>query len=86
MSELTSEIIWAVAAFCTTISFVPQALRTIRTKDTKWLSLKMYVMFTIWVFLWLIYWILLIAYPIIIANFITLILAGTILGYKIKYK
>lgn len=86
MSELAIQVMWFLAAFCTTISFVPQAMRTIRTRNTKWLSLKMYVLFTLWVFLWFIYWIFLQSYPIIIANFITLILAWTILGYKLKYK
>ena len=79
-------IIWYIAAFSTTISFLPQALKTIKTKNTKSLSLPMYIMFTFWVWMWLIYWILLNAYPIIIANTITLLLAWIILWYKIKYK
>ena len=79
-------IIWYIAAFSTTVSFLPQALKTIKTKNTKSLSLPMYIMFTFWVWMWLIYWILLNAYPIIIANTITLLLAWIILWYKIKYK
>lgn len=85
MEKLTIEIIWSIAAFCTTASFLPQAIKTIKTKDTKSLSLPMYILFTFWVFMWLLYWIWVNSYPIIIANSITLILAGIILGYKIKY-
>jgi MtN3 and saliva related transmembrane protein len=44
-----------IAAFSTTISFLPQAIKTIKTKDTKALSLPMYLLFTFGVFMWLIY-------------------------------
>ena len=81
-----TEIIWMIAAFSTTFSFLPQAIKTIRTKDTKALSLPMYVLFTFWVFLWLIYWLQINSLPVILANSITLILASIILFYKIKYK
>ena len=86
MNETIIEIIWFIAAFWTTASFLPQALQTIKTKDTKALSLPMYILFTFWVFMWLIYWIWVMSYPVIIANAITLILAWIILWYKIKYK
>jgi len=81
-----TEIIWYLAAIWTTLSFIPQVIKTIKTKDTKALSLPMYIIFTIWVFLWLIYWYKINSYPVIIANFITFILASIILWYKIKYK
>jgi MtN3 and saliva related transmembrane protein len=79
-------ILGFVAAFCTTISFVPQALRVIKTKQTKDLSLGMYSMFNFGIILWLIYGVMIDAWPIIIANIITLVLTLTILGLKIKYK
>lgn len=75
-----------VAAFCTSVSFVPQALRVIKTKHTKDLSLGMYSMFNFGIVLWLIYGVMIDAWPIIIANAITLVLTLTILGLKIKYK
>ncbi len=74
------------AAFCTTISFLPQAVKTIKTKDTSGISLEMYVIFTIGVFSWLAYGILVKDTPIIIANAVTFILASIILGLKIKHK
>ena len=79
-------IIGFIAATCTTISFLPQVLQVIKTKDTKGLSLSMYFTFTIGIFLWLIYGIMIANFPIIIANIITLILALTILIMKLKYK
>jgi MtN3 and saliva related transmembrane protein len=74
------------AAALTTISFLPQAIAVIKTKHTKDLSVSMYFIFTIGVFLWLIYGLLLKTPPIIIANTITLIFSSTILFMKIKYK
>ena len=83
MDALT--IIGLVAAACTTISFLPQAIRTIKTKHTKDLSLAMYLIFTTGIFLWLIYGILVQDLPLIIANIITFLFALTILILKIKY-
>lgn len=79
-------ILGFVAAFCTTVSFVPQALRVIKTKHTKDLSLAMYSLLNIGIILWLIYGVMIDAWPIIIANTITLSLTLIILVLKIKYK
>lgn len=75
-----------LAAVLTTISFIPQALLIIKTKDTKGISLPMYILFTIGVACWLLYGIYFGMIPVIIANFITLALAIVILTFKIKYK
>jgi MtN3 and saliva related transmembrane protein len=72
------------AAFCTTMSFLPQAILTIRTKDTESLSLGMYSLFTFGVILWLIYGFYKHDYALICGNAVTLILAATILAFKIK--
>jgi MtN3 and saliva related transmembrane protein len=82
----TFTIIGLVAATCTTISFVPQAIRIIKTKHTKDISLAMYSIFTTGIFLWLVYGILVKDLPLIIANVITLLLTSIILILKIKYK
>jgi len=79
-------IIGYLAAFGTTVSFLPQAVKTIRTKDTSGISLTMYSFFTMGTLLWLTYGILIGAIPVAVANAITFILATTILIYKIKYK
>ena len=74
------------AAFCTTISFLPQVIKVYKTRSTKDISLYMFLIFTIGTFCWLIYGILESSLPIIIANTITLILSAIILLYKIKFK
>ena len=79
-------VIGLVAAAFTTFAYVPQAVQTIKTKNTKSLSLLMYVIMTIGIVLWLSYGILLKDLPIIIANTVTLIFAGIILVLKIKYR
>jgi len=82
----TITIIGLVAATCTTFSFLPQAIQVIKSKHTKDLSLAMYSIFTMGVFLWLVYGILVKDVPLIVANIITLVFATTILLMKIKYK
>ena len=77
------EMIGYLAATLTTASFLPQAILTIRTKDTESLSLSMYSLFTLGVFCWLIYGIYISDKAIIFANAITLVLAASILSFKI---
>lgn len=74
------------AAACTTFSFLPQALKTIRTKNTKDLSLGMYTVLTTGILLWLIYGLAIRDIPVIAANSVTLFLTATILVLKIRYK
>ncbi len=80
--ELTP-IIGNVAAFLTTVSFLPQAIKTIRSRNTKQLSLPMYLLFVTGVALWICYGVSNKQLPIIIGNAVTLLLAGTILVYKL---
>ncbi len=80
------EILGLVAAFLTTGAFLPQAIKVIKTKNTNDLSLSMYSMLVGGVLLWLIYGFLINSLPIIIANFVTLVLSGAILFLKIRYK
>ena len=79
------EWIGGFAAALTTCSFIPQVWRVWQTRHTKDISLLMYTLFTVGVALWLIYGILLGAWPIIIANGITLLLAGTVLVLKLRF-
>jgi MtN3 and saliva related transmembrane protein len=73
-----------VAAACTTISFLPQAIKTFRTKDTSGISLSMYILFTFGTLLWFLYGIASHNIPVSLANGITLVLASAILYFKIK--
>ena len=83
--RVTSELIGYLAASFTTLSFVPQALKTIRTRDTYAISSGMYATFSIGVALWFAYGVTLGSWPIILANGITFLLAGTILALKIQH-
>ncbi|TDQ45280.1 SemiSWEET transporter [Tepidicella xavieri] len=85
MSPHAIELIGALAAVLTTISFVPQAWKTWRTRDVSGISLIMYAVFTVGVGLWLVYGWLLGAWPIIVANAVTFTLALLILGMRIRY-
>lgn len=74
------------AAFCTTASFLPQAIKTIQTKNTTGISLSMYSLFAFGTLLWFLYGLVSYNIPVLIANGITFIFAAIILVYKIKYK
>lgn len=74
------------AAALTTAAFVPQAVHTYQTKDVRGISLSMYSAFTLGVTFWLVYGLLLGAWPIVIANAITLSLAIAILVMKLRYR
>lgn len=80
-----SDSIGSVAASLTTLSFVPQVWQVWKTRQTQAISLGMYSLFTLGVALWLVYGILLVSWPIIIANSITVILAGAVLVMKLKF-
>lgn len=74
------------AAFCTTASFLPQALKTIKTKGTSGISLSMYSLFALGTVLCFFYGLFTGNSPIYIANGITLIFTIIILGFKIRFK
>ena len=81
----STELIGNLAATLTTTSLIPQVWQVWRTRHTKDISLAMYATVTCGVALWLGYGILLHAWPIIIANCITLPLAGTVLILKLRF-
>jgi MtN3 and saliva related transmembrane protein len=80
------DLIGAAAATLTTLSFVPQALKTFRSRDVSGISLGMYSLFATGVALWLVYGLLLGDAPIVLANAITLALALVVLWMKIRYR
>ena len=85
LNDLTRKLIGAAAACCTTFSFVPQALRIVRTRDTKAISLPMYLVFGLGIALWLVYGLLMGSWPIIGSNVVTLMLVGMIVVLKVRY-
>jgi len=82
---ISTEWIGYLAASLTTVSFIPQVWRILKTRQTKDISLRMYILFTCGVGMWLIYGLLLAAWPIIVANLLTLILAGIVLFMKLRH-
>lgn len=85
MNNSAIEILGFVAALCTTISFLPQVVRTWRTRSVEDISLFMYLVFCIGLALWLVYGLFIDSFPIIFANAITLALAGSVLAMRILY-
>lgn len=81
-----NDVIGYIAASLTTLSFLPQALHTFRTRDVSGISLSMYSLFTAGVALWLVYGVLLWAWPLMVANAVTLALALAILVMKLRYR
>lgn len=82
---LNVDMVGYLAAILTTISFVPQALLTWKHKHADGVSLGMYLIFTAGITCWLLYGICLHATPIILANAVTLVLAGFILVMKLRF-
>jgi MtN3 and saliva related transmembrane protein len=80
-----SDLIGMIAGTLTTIAFVPQVWRVWKTRSTGDISLGMYAVFTTGVAFWLAYGLLLGAWPIIVANLVTLALTGTVLALKLQH-
>jgi MtN3 and saliva related transmembrane protein len=74
------------AATLTTLSFLPQVILVYRTKNTDAISVSMYLIFSTGVFFWFIYGVLIQAWPVIVANAITLVLSLSILWMKLNEK
>lgn len=83
---ISIDTIGYIAAVLTTGSFLPQAIHTFQTKDVSGISLTMYGAFTVGIMLWLVYGLMLGAWPMIVANVITLAFAASILTMKLRYK
>jgi MtN3 and saliva related transmembrane protein len=85
MTTVWIDLVGSLAACLTTAAFVPQAWLSFKTRDVSGISLGMYSVFTVGVALWLAYGLLLQAWPLIIANSITLALALAILVMKLRF-
>ena len=82
-----SGITWLglIGAFCTTFAFLPQVIKTWRTRHTADISLGMFLLMTTGTLFWLAYGIALSDLPLIAANIVSLVFAGTILYFKLRY-
>ena len=79
-------MIGSIAAILTTFAFLPQVIKVIKTKGTESIALCMYLMQVVGIALWLFHGLVIDDLPSIMANGVSLILSGTILYYKLKYK
>ena len=80
-----TSLVGTIAAVFTTVAFIPQAYHSYKTRDLSGVSLPMYSIFTLGVALWLTYGLLLVDWPLIISNAITLALSLLILILKLKH-
>lgn len=80
------ELLGYCAAFLTTIAFLPQVIRSWKTRDLSGISLGMYSLFTSGVGLWLIYGLIIEKWPLILANALTFLLSLSILMLKVSAK
>ncbi len=83
--NIDANLIGYLAATLTTGAFIPQAIKTIRTRETHAISFWMYLAFTLGVVLWFFYGVALGSWPIIAANAVSFVLAATILALKVRY-
>lgn len=81
-----TELVGYLAAFCTTVAFVPQVIRVWRRRSADDISLAMYLLFMIGVALWTVYGLSLRAAPVIAANSVTLLLAGAVVAAKLRFR
>jgi len=75
-----------VAGALTTAAFIPQVLKSWQTRDLSGVSLRMYSLFTLGVALWLVYGLMVVSWPVIVCNAITLVLAGGVLALKLRHR
>ena len=74
-----------LATILTTLAYLPQAIKTWRTRSTADLSLPMFLLMTVGVGLWFVYGLIIGDLPLIAANGVTLLLSGSILYCKLRY-
>ncbi|HEY8512826.1 MAG TPA: SemiSWEET transporter [Cyclobacteriaceae bacterium] len=86
MAKDMIQMLGLVAGACTTIAFLPQVIKTWKSRSAKDLSLSMFSIFTLGVSLWLVYGFLDNNIPVIAANLITLMLAATLLVFKFRFR
>lgn len=85
MNAVITNFLGFTAAILTTLALVPQLVKIIKTKSVNDISLGMFSMFFIGVTLWLVYGLLIKSPPLIVANFVSMIMNMAILAYKFKY-
>lgn len=83
---LNPDALGLFAGTLTTLAFIPQVIKTWQTRSAEDLSLGMFSLFTVGIFLWLVYGFWIHALPLIVTNCVTLVLAATLLIFKLIFK
>jgi MtN3 and saliva related transmembrane protein len=79
------DLIGYSAGLLATAAFVPQVVKTFKERSARDISLGMYVLFCAGVALWLLYGLLIGSSPVVVSNFVTLVLSGAVLVLKLRY-
>ena len=79
------DVVGYAAGFLATAAFVPQVAKTYKERSARDISLGMYVLFCAGVGLWLVYGLLIGAWPVVVSNFVTLVLSGAVLVMKLRH-
>jgi len=79
------DVVGYSAGLLATIAFVPQVVKTFKEQSARDISLGMYVLFCAGVSLWLLYGVLIGSWPVVVSNFVTLVLSGTVLAMKLRH-
>jgi MtN3 and saliva related transmembrane protein len=85
MTPAQIEIVGYIAALCTTLCWLPQAVRTIRTKDTRAISLVTQAFFALGITLWMVYGVALGSWPVILSNLVTFPLVMVVIVMKLRH-
>lgn len=81
----TSDYIGIAAAVFTTVCQLPQTIKVVRTREVHSISLPTYAMLNVGIALWIAYGACVGDVPLVVSNLLTLLMTGTIMGYKIAY-
>ena len=84
MTQFT-DVVGYAAGLLATAAFVPQVAKTFKARSARDISLGMYLLFCAGVGLWLVYGFLIASWPVVVSNFVTLVLAGAVLALKLRY-
>jgi len=79
------DLVGYLAGLLTTAAFLPQVAKTLRERKARDISLGMYLFFCAGVGLWLLFGLLIASWPVVLSNFVTLVLSGAVLVLKLKH-
>ena len=81
---IPTDYLGIIAAFLTSVAFIPQVLKILKTRNTSGISLIMYALFVTGVACWLVWGLMLGQRPVVVANAVTLALSSAVLILKVR--